>query len=86
MSRSNRQTPPPLVRWEFERDQRHLTCSVSVAADTPNYEVAMLPLWSNGVSAVERFDTPSDALQRHAAIVADLRNAGWTISAYTDSL
>jgi len=52
----------------------------------PILVAAMLPLWSNGISAVERFETPRDALQRHAAIVADLRNAGWTISAYTDSI
>jgi hypothetical protein len=73
-----------LVRWEFERDRRHLACAVSFDPDTPDYEVAMVPLWAGGSPAVERFATPCDALHRHAAIVADLREAGWTLSSYTD--
>jgi len=73
-----------LIQWQFERDRRHLTCAVSVTGPTPSYEVATLPLWNGGRVAVERFDTPCDALHRHAAIVADLRSAGWTLSAYSD--
>ena len=74
----------PLIRWQIERPRRHLTCAVCVAGDAPAYEVATMPLWNGGRVAVERFDTPCDALRRHAAIVADLRSAGWTLSAYTD--
>jgi hypothetical protein len=45
--------------------------------------VATLPLWDGGPIGVERFETPGAALHRHAAIAADLRDAGWTVSAYT---
>jgi hypothetical protein len=73
----------PLIRWEFERHCRHLTCGVSIAPDVPEYEVATTPLWESGHHVVERFDTPIGALHRHAEIVEELRHAGWTLSAYT---
>ena len=74
-------TTTPLVQWEFERDRRHLMCGVHASPEC--YEVAMLPLWNGGPLAVETFDTAGEALQRHATIAASLRNAGWTVSAYT---
>jgi hypothetical protein len=48
-----------------------------------SYEVAIVPLWDVARSAVETFDSPAAALHRHAAIAADLREAGWTLAAYT---
>lgn len=80
---SHRQTLP-LVHWEFERHNRHLTCGVSIAPDLPQYEVATTPLWTSEALVVERFDTPVGALQRHAQIVERLRHDGWTLSAYTN--
>jgi len=71
----------PIVRWQFERGDRHLTCMVNAASST--YEVATVPLWDINQAAVETFNSPAAALHRHAAIAADLREAGWTLAAYT---
>ena len=73
----------PIVRWQFERGDRHLACMVQAAAITSSYEVAIVPLWDVGRSAVESFDNSAAALHRHAAIASDLREAGWTLAAYT---
>ena len=73
----------PLIRWQFERDERHLACMVQAMPITSSYEVAIVPLWDVGRSSVETFDSPAAALHRHAAIAADLREAGWTLAAYT---
>jgi hypothetical protein len=71
----------PIIRWQFERGDRHLTCMVSAAPST--FEVATVPLWDVRQAAVETFDSPAAALHRHAAIAAGLREAGWTLAAYT---
>jgi hypothetical protein len=73
----------PLVRWQFERGDRHVACMVQSAPVSDSYEVAVVPLWDVKQSAVETFDSPTAALHRHAAIAADLREAGWTLAAYT---
>jgi hypothetical protein len=74
----------PLIQWEFERDNRHLMCGVHASQTESSYEVAMLPLWNGGPMAVESFDTAGEALRRHAAIAASLRDSGWTVSSYTE--
>ena len=73
---------PLFVRWEFERGERHLLCAIN-AADTSPYEVATVPLWDVAHAGVENFESLGAALQRHAAIVTDLRDSGWTLAAYT---
>jgi hypothetical protein len=80
---SDLQPVAPIVRWQFERGHRRLTCMVHRAPVTSGYEVATVPLWDVGRAAVEMFDSPCAALERHAAIAADLREAGWTLAAYT---
>ena len=76
-------TNRPLVRWQFEQGDRHLTCMVQAEPASSTYEVAIVPLWDVVHSAVETFDSPTAALHRHAAIAAGLREAGWTLAAYT---
>lgn len=71
-----------VVQWEFERENFHLVCGVR-SAPASAYEVATVPLWDGGHTAVETFDNPRAALTRHAAIVSDLREAGWAVAAYT---
>lgn len=80
---SNAQPVAPIVRWQFERGDRRLTCMVHAAPITCSYEVATVPLWDVGRAAIETFKSPCAALERHAAIAADLREAGWTLAAYT---
>jgi hypothetical protein len=73
----------PLVRWQFERGEKHLTCAVLAAPAASSYEVATVPLWDVGHAALETFESPGEALHRHAAIAAGLRDAGWTLASYT---
>jgi hypothetical protein len=72
-----------IVRWQFARGGRRLTCLVNAAPVSSSYEVATVPMWDVGHAAVETFDSPAAALHRHAAIASDLRDAGWTLAAYT---
>jgi hypothetical protein len=72
-----------IVRWQFARGDRRLTCLVSAAPVTSSYEVATVPMWDVARAAVETFDSPAAALRRHAAIASDLRDAGWTLAAHT---
>jgi hypothetical protein len=73
----------PIIHWEFERNDRHLMCALRVTPAPSSYEVATVPLWDGGRTAVETFARPGEAFHRHAAIAADLRSAGWTVAAYT---
>ncbi len=71
-----------LIRWQFARGRRQVMCAIRATA-AASYEVATVPLWDVSKAAIETFKTASDALRRHAAIAAGLREAGWTIAAYT---
>ena len=75
----------PLICWEFERRCQRLMCGISIAAESSRFEVATTPLWNPASESVEHFDTPVGALHRHAEIVRELRHAGWTLSAYTET-
>jgi hypothetical protein len=82
MTVNNDTQSDPFVRWEFARDGRHLMCGIHAAA-AASFEVATVPLWDVGRTVVEIFNSASGALHRHAMIAADLREAGWTVAAYT---
>ena len=74
----------PVLRWQFARGNRSLTCRVDREPDTAYYDVSTLPHWDLQRAAVEIFEAPSEALQRHAVIAAQLRAAGWTVTSYTE--
>jgi hypothetical protein len=76
--------PTAVVRWQFERGNRALTCRIDVTPDADCYNVSTLPHWDLRCAAVETFEAPSKALQRHAMIAAQLRDAGWTVTSYTE--
>jgi len=73
----------PLIRWEFARDHQHLMCAVRATPAESAYELAIVPIWDVNRAAIETFTTATAALRRHAAIAADLREAGWMIASYT---
>jgi hypothetical protein len=75
-----------LVRWEFARNHKHLMCAIRATAAPSSYEVAIVPMWDVGQAAIETFTTAGAALRRHAAIAADLRDAGWTVASYTSQV
>ena len=78
-TRSNK--PNFLVRWELAQADKHVVCGIERTASV--YEVSTVPLWAIGRTAVETFRGVTDALRRHAEITASLREAGWTVAAYT---
>jgi hypothetical protein len=73
----------PVVRWDFARNHRHVVCTILARPAESFYEVAIVPLWDIGRSAVETLTTARAALARHAAIAAELRDAGWRVAAYS---
>jgi hypothetical protein len=75
--------PTPIVRWEFQRGDRHLTCRVDAVTDIAEYDVATVPHWDLNAAFIETFDAAGAALRRHADIAAHLREAGWTVASYT---
>jgi hypothetical protein len=72
-----------LIRWDFARDHRHVMCTIQGTPSDSLYELAIVPLWDIGRSAIETFTTATAALRRHAAIAAELRDAGWRVAAYS---
>jgi hypothetical protein len=74
----------PLLRWQFARGNHSLTCRIDLEPETACYDVSTLPHWDLRRAAIETFEAPTEALQRHAVIAAQLRDAGWTITSYTE--
>ena len=72
-----------LIRWDFARNHQHVMCTIHGRPAESLYELAIVPLWDIGRSAIETFSTATAALRRHAAIAAELRNAGWRVAAYS---
>ena len=72
-----------LLRWELERANQHLVCAIEAVPAEATFDIAMVPLWNERLTARESFATAGGAFQRYAAIVADLRDAGWMVRAYT---
>ena len=72
-----------LIRWEFARNHHHVMCTIQGRPAESLYELAIVPLWDIGRSAIETFSTATAALKRHAAIAAELRDAGWRVAAYS---
>ena len=72
-----------LVRWELERANQHIVCAIEAVPSESAFDIAMVPLWNERLTARESFATPAGAFQRYAAIVAGLRDAGWSVCAYT---
>jgi hypothetical protein len=72
-----------LIRWDFARNHQHVMCTIQGRPAESLYELAVVPLWDIGRSAIETFSTATAALRRHAAIAAELRDAGWRVAAYS---
>jgi hypothetical protein len=72
-----------LVRWQFERGAHLITCGIEKAPSGAQYDVLTVPHWDVNSAVVETFDAPVDALERHATIATQLREAGWIVASYT---
>ena len=72
-----------MVCWLFYRDNRALTCSISIdgpgeAGENDQNGVHVTRLWDDE-SFSEFFTRPEDALQRHAEIASFLHESGWLL-------
>jgi hypothetical protein len=72
-----------VLRWMFRKGNRLLTCRVDHEGSGSRYRLSLVPHRNLDATAIEVFDTPVSALQRHASIVSELRQLGWTLIAYT---
>ena len=66
-----------MVCWLFYRDNRALTCAISIDGDGEN-AVHVTRLWDDS-SFSEVFAQPEEALQRHAEIASFLHESGWLL-------
>ena len=67
----------PLVEWVLQRESRAITCQLDFRS-RGSYELRAAALGSI-VGSIERFDTPTPALLRHAQLACRLRDAGWMV-------
>ena len=73
-----------VVRWTFLRGNDLLTCQIHRQSGG-RFRLSIVPFAPKGMSAILSFGSIFSALQRHAAIAADLRQAGWTVVAYSET-
>jgi len=71
----------PVLRWVMNRFGRVVTCELDATPDG-QYEVCVVPHWDVQASVVQRFPNVMAALERHAEIARELRDAGWTVLAH----
>ena len=71
-----------MIRWQFRFRDRMLTCGVSESGAT-GFSVVTVPHNNVRRGTVEIYRDLASALQRHAAIVSQLRASGWSIASYT---
>jgi hypothetical protein len=80
MKRTRSVSPRLLLNWVLCRGRQLLTCRVERTGD--RYRVSALTPGESRRLFVKRFDAGLAAFQSHAALVADLRRAGWMSVAY----
>jgi len=66
-----------MLRWVFRRHANAITCEVDSTVD--HFEVSVIPHWDVAASAIERFESASRAMQRHAELAMTLRESGWVV-------
>lgn len=71
-----------MIRWQLQMRDRFLTCGVTTTA-ADGFSVVTLPHRHVRNGTVEIFRDLASALQRHAAIVNELRATGWSVASYT---
>ena len=71
-----------MVRWQFRFRDKVVTCGVSKSGAT-GFSVVTVPHHNVRRGTVEIYQDLVSALQRHAAIAAQLRANGWSVASYT---
>jgi hypothetical protein len=68
----------PMLLWVLQRGANTITCQLD-ARDDRSYEVCVVPHWDPSTTVIERFDTPTMAVLRHADVAKRLRENGWMV-------
>jgi hypothetical protein len=71
-----------LLRWILYRGASVVTCQIDRTLVDGSYTVSVVPHQDLAAAAIETYSTGVPAFQRHAAIVSELRRAGWKMAAY----
>jgi len=71
--------PSCALRWLLTRGHDKITCEIHVTPERA-FEVGFFPHWDLSQAVLARFDHPTAALARHADVVRQLRDAGWTVA------
>jgi hypothetical protein len=75
--------PISMLQWTFLRGGNALACEIDTSNAGRSYDVRIVPRADLAAPVVEHFESCRSALCRHAEIAAQLRQAGWMLSAYT---
>jgi hypothetical protein len=70
-----------VMRWILRRGNDFVTCQIDALLNSRAYEVSVVPHWNVRAMATESVASPRLALQRHAEIAKQLREAGWVVAA-----
>jgi hypothetical protein len=70
--------PAPTLFWILHRDANAITCQLN-ARDDRSYGICIMPHWHPSSAVIERFESATLALLRHAALAKRLRNKGWIV-------
>jgi hypothetical protein len=71
--------PQSLLRWIFQRGNDLIVCQVDAER---SLIVSLIPHGGITRTLIEKFDNGLQAFQRHAQIVSNLRDFGWTVASY----
>jgi hypothetical protein len=67
-----------MLRWVFQRQDRFITCELDAVRDG-QYEVCVIPHWDVRASVIEQWPNVLTAVERHARLAREFRDAGWTV-------
>ena len=80
MKRKDSSATRPLLDWVLCRGRQMLTCQVERKGR--QFRVCVRPQGARSKLYDKLFDASLNAFQRHAALVSQLRGAGWTSVVY----
>lgn len=72
-----------MLRWVLANGPSAVACEIDAMTDHA-FALRVIPLSSPEDGFVELFCTAASAMERHAAITEQLRDAGWHIDHLTD--
>ena len=69
-------SPACMLRWVLANGSAAIACEIDANPDR-SFDLRVVPFSAPGSGFVEHFQTATSALERHADIARNLRDAGW---------